>query len=82
MIFVLSSVAHFPNAEGVVAPGMTCTYSVKFFPDSLADFEDEIKVSPAKNYSTRYQWLLIHVIGYYSKWRAVDSHSERIPPTT
>ena len=58
MIIVLSSVAHFPNAEGVVAPGMTCTYSVKFFPDSLADFEDEIKVSPAKNYSTRYQWYL------------------------
>ena len=45
MIIVLFSAAHFPNAEGVIAPGMTCTYSVKFFPDSLADFEDEIKVS-------------------------------------
>ncbi len=37
--------AHFPNAEGIIAPGMSCCYSVQFIPDTLADYDDIIKVN-------------------------------------
>ncbi|XP_044196282.1 deleted in lung and esophageal cancer protein 1 [Thunnus albacares] len=30
----------FPGEGGVVAPGMSCKYTVRFAPDSLADYED------------------------------------------
>ncbi|KAB0365497.1 hypothetical protein FD754_009653 [Muntiacus muntjak] len=34
----------FPGKGGMVAPGMTCQYTVQFFPDCLGDFEDFILV--------------------------------------
>ncbi|XP_040922334.1 deleted in lung and esophageal cancer protein 1 isoform X2 [Toxotes jaculatrix] len=34
----------FPGEGGVVAPGMSCKYTVRFAPDSLADYEDFIVV--------------------------------------
>uniref|UniRef100_A0A3B4UY15 DLEC1 cilia and flagella associated protein n=1 Tax=Seriola dumerili TaxID=41447 RepID=A0A3B4UY15_SERDU len=34
----------FPGEGGVVAPGMSCKYMVRFAPDSLADYEDFIVV--------------------------------------
>ena len=34
----------FPGEHGVVAPGLSCQYPVKFAPDSLADYDDAIKV--------------------------------------
>ncbi|XP_037612878.1 deleted in lung and esophageal cancer protein 1 [Sebastes umbrosus] len=34
----------FPGESGVVAPGMSCKYSVRFAPDSLGDYEDFIVV--------------------------------------
>ncbi|KAG7224920.1 hypothetical protein INR49_014836 [Caranx melampygus] len=34
----------FPGEGGVVAPGMSCKYTVRFAPDSLADYEDFIIV--------------------------------------
>ncbi|XP_029384985.1 deleted in lung and esophageal cancer protein 1 isoform X2 [Echeneis naucrates] len=34
----------FPGEGGVVAPGMCCKYTVRFAPDSLADYEDFIVV--------------------------------------
>ena len=34
----------FPNVEGLIAPGMHCTYTVQFSPDSLANYQDELKV--------------------------------------
>ncbi|XP_034428742.1 deleted in lung and esophageal cancer protein 1 isoform X2 [Hippoglossus hippoglossus] len=34
----------FPGEGGVVAPGMSCKYTVQFAPDSLADYEDFILV--------------------------------------
>ncbi|XP_044150166.1 deleted in lung and esophageal cancer protein 1 isoform X2 [Bufo gargarizans] len=34
----------FPGEGGIVAPGMSCHYTVRFVPDSLADFEDFILV--------------------------------------
>lgn len=37
-------VGRFPTEDGLVAPGMSCSYTVKFTPDSLADFQDELKV--------------------------------------
>uniref|UniRef100_A0A673CFH2 DLEC1 cilia and flagella associated protein n=1 Tax=Sphaeramia orbicularis TaxID=375764 RepID=A0A673CFH2_9TELE len=34
----------FPGEGGIVAPGLSCKYTVRFAPDSLADFEDFIVV--------------------------------------
>ncbi|KAK3726413.1 hypothetical protein QZH41_019666, partial [Actinostola sp. cb2023] len=34
----------FPSENGIVAPGMSCVYSIRFSPDSLADYDDIIKV--------------------------------------
>ncbi|XP_072306530.1 deleted in lung and esophageal cancer protein 1-like [Eucyclogobius newberryi] len=34
----------FPGEGGVVAPGMSCKYNVRFAPDSLTDFQDFIVV--------------------------------------
>ncbi|KAK9527708.1 hypothetical protein VZT92_014247 [Zoarces viviparus] len=34
----------FPGEGGVVAPGMSCKYTVRFAPDSLGDYEDYIAV--------------------------------------
>ncbi|XP_031705648.1 deleted in lung and esophageal cancer protein 1 [Anarrhichthys ocellatus] len=34
----------FPGEGGVVAPGMSCKYTVRFAPDSLGDYEDYITV--------------------------------------
>ncbi|XP_078137059.1 deleted in lung and esophageal cancer protein 1 isoform X3 [Sander vitreus] len=34
----------FPGEGGVVAPGMSCKYTVRFAPDSLGDYEDFIVV--------------------------------------
>lgn len=34
----------FPGEGGVVAPGMSCKYTVRFTPDSLWDYEDYIMV--------------------------------------
>lgn len=34
----------FPGEGGVVAPGMSCKYVVRFAPDSLGDYEDFIVV--------------------------------------
>ncbi|XP_021244314.1 deleted in lung and esophageal cancer protein 1 isoform X2 [Numida meleagris] len=34
----------FPGKGGMIAPGMTCQYTVQFVPESLADYEDYILV--------------------------------------
>ncbi|XP_060036598.1 deleted in lung and esophageal cancer protein 1 isoform X1 [Erinaceus europaeus] len=34
----------FPGQGGMVAPGLTCQYTVQFFPDCLGDFDDFILV--------------------------------------
>uniref|UniRef100_A0A8C4SDU0 DLEC1 cilia and flagella associated protein n=1 Tax=Erpetoichthys calabaricus TaxID=27687 RepID=A0A8C4SDU0_ERPCA len=34
----------FPGEGGMVAPGMSCQYTVRFIPDCLADFEDFILI--------------------------------------
>ena len=35
---------YFPGSEGLIAPGMHCSYVVKFTPDSLANYEDQLMV--------------------------------------
>ncbi|XP_056155265.1 deleted in lung and esophageal cancer protein 1 [Lampris incognitus] len=40
----------FPGESGVVAPGMSCKYTVHFAPDSLADFEDFIVAESQAQY--------------------------------
>lgn len=40
----------FPGEGGIVAPGMSCHYNVRFVPDSLADFEDFILVETQSPY--------------------------------
>eukprot|EP00058_Branchiostoma_floridae_P005202 XP_002590690.1 hypothetical protein BRAFLDRAFT_125551 [Branchiostoma floridae] len=34
----------FPGEQGTVAPGMSCQYTVRFAPDSLADYDDCVQV--------------------------------------
>ncbi|XP_064614552.1 LOW QUALITY PROTEIN: deleted in lung and esophageal cancer protein 1-like [Liolophura sinensis] len=34
----------FPGEQGLVAPGMSCHYTIRFNPDSLGDYDDVIKV--------------------------------------
>ncbi|KAM4027399.1 deleted in lung and esophageal cancer protein 1 [Anomaloglossus baeobatrachus] len=40
----------FPGEGGIVAPGMSCHYTIRFVPDSLADFEDYILVETQSPY--------------------------------
>uniref|UniRef100_A0A8C5QKX5 DLEC1 cilia and flagella associated protein n=1 Tax=Leptobrachium leishanense TaxID=445787 RepID=A0A8C5QKX5_9ANUR len=40
----------FPGEGGIVAPGMSCQYTVRFVPDSLADFEDFVLVETQAPY--------------------------------
>ncbi|XP_055364189.1 deleted in lung and esophageal cancer protein 1 isoform X2 [Betta splendens] len=42
--FFSIGLGRFPGEGGVVAPGMSCKYTVRFAPDSLADCEDFIMV--------------------------------------
>lgn len=44
LIFRYVSAGRFPGEGGVVAPGMSCKYIVRFAPDSLGDYEDFITV--------------------------------------
>ncbi len=40
----MSSTGQFPGEHGLVAPGMSCKYPIRFIPDSLRDYQDEIVV--------------------------------------
>uniref|UniRef100_A0A8C3I068 DLEC1 cilia and flagella associated protein n=1 Tax=Chrysemys picta bellii TaxID=8478 RepID=A0A8C3I068_CHRPI len=41
----------FPGEGGIVAPGMTCQYTIQFIPEYLADYEDYILVETQAPYS-------------------------------
>ncbi|KAM3860691.1 deleted in lung and esophageal cancer protein 1 [Diretmus argenteus] len=43
----------FPGEGGIVAPGMSCKYTVRFAPDSLADYEDFIVVETQAQHPLR-----------------------------
>lgn len=38
------SSGRFPGDGGMVAPGMSCKYTIRFAPDSLGDYEDSVTV--------------------------------------
>ncbi|XP_076868774.1 deleted in lung and esophageal cancer protein 1 isoform X2 [Brachyhypopomus gauderio] len=40
----------FPGEGGIVAPGLSCQYTVRFAPDSLADYEDFLVVETQSPY--------------------------------
>uniref|UniRef100_A0A7M4E4Z3 DLEC1 cilia and flagella associated protein n=1 Tax=Crocodylus porosus TaxID=8502 RepID=A0A7M4E4Z3_CROPO len=40
----------FPGEGGIVAPGMTCQYTIQFIPEYLADYEDYILVDTQSSY--------------------------------
>ncbi|KAL4222937.1 Deleted in lung and esophageal cancer protein 1 [Mactra antiquata] len=42
--FFSIGLGQFPGEHGLVAPGMSCHYAIRFNPDSLRDFDDEIKI--------------------------------------
>ncbi|KAM8967173.1 deleted in lung and esophageal cancer protein 1 [Pelodytes ibericus] len=44
------SLGKFPGEGGTVAPGMSCHYTIRFVPDSLADFEDFLLVESQAPY--------------------------------
>jgi hypothetical protein len=35
-------VGQFPDEKGLIAPGMSCHFPIRFAPDSLRDYDDEI----------------------------------------
>lgn len=44
------SSGRFPGDGGMVAPGMSCKYTIRFAPDSLGDYEDSVTVEmPMEN---------------------------------
>lgn len=45
MFCFLHIAGYFPSSEGLIAPGMYCSYVVKFTPDSLTDYEEQLSVS-------------------------------------
>ena len=40
----LSVSGQFPGDQGLVAPGMSCKYMIRFSPDGLGDFDDLLTV--------------------------------------
>ncbi|XP_071961985.1 deleted in lung and esophageal cancer protein 1-like [Antedon mediterranea] len=34
----------FPGEYGIIAPGMSCQYNLRFIPDALMDFDDELQI--------------------------------------
>ncbi|KAK2147788.1 hypothetical protein LSH36_535g01010 [Paralvinella palmiformis] len=38
------SLGQFPGEQGLVAPGMSCRYMIRFSPDSLVDFDDSVTI--------------------------------------
>lgn len=44
------SPGRFPGEGGIIAPGMSCQYTVRFAPDSLADYEDFLVVETQSPY--------------------------------
>ncbi|XP_069130810.1 deleted in lung and esophageal cancer protein 1-like isoform X4 [Argopecten irradians] len=42
--FFSVGLGQFPGEHGLVAPGMSCHYAIRFAPDALRDFDDEIKI--------------------------------------
>ncbi|XP_008306151.1 deleted in lung and esophageal cancer protein 1 isoform X2 [Cynoglossus semilaevis] len=48
----------FPGEGGVVAPGMSCKYAIRFAPDSLADYSDFIVVETQSEHQ-----LVVPVLG-------------------
>lgn len=47
----------FPGEGGIVAPGMSCKYTVRFAPDSLGDYEDFITVEMQME-----QMFVVHIV--------------------
>ncbi len=41
---ILFPTGQYPGEQGIVAPGMSCQFAVKFAPDSLTDYVDKIQV--------------------------------------
>jgi hypothetical protein len=41
---ILFPPGQYPGEQGIVAPGMSCQFSVKFAPDSLTDYTDKMQV--------------------------------------
>ncbi|XP_026793913.3 deleted in lung and esophageal cancer protein 1 isoform X1 [Pangasianodon hypophthalmus] len=45
-----TGLGRFPGDGGIIAPGMSCQYTVRFAPDSLADYEDFLVVETQSPY--------------------------------
>ncbi|KAL1006246.1 hypothetical protein UPYG_G00069700 [Umbra pygmaea] len=48
--YFLLGLGRFPGEGGIVAPGMACQYTVRFAPDSLADYQDILVVETQAQY--------------------------------
>ncbi|KAK3588190.1 hypothetical protein CHS0354_012251 [Potamilus streckersoni] len=43
-VYFYVGLGQFPGEHGLIAPGMSCKYAIRFAPDSLKDFDDEIQI--------------------------------------
>ena len=59
---VLQLVGHFPTEDGLIAPGIRCSFIITFTPDSLANYRESMKV----NINTMYVRTVVKgmLIGY------------------
>ncbi len=51
--FFSLSLGQYPQGQSVIAPGLSALYNVRFLPDSLCTFEDEILVECSNGYSIK-----------------------------
>ena len=70
------SIGKFPTSDGQVAPGMNCQYSVKFAPDSLADYDDFIKVFTM--YALFFFWNMVRPRFVYVCMYVSFCHNENV----
>lgn len=62
----------FPGEHGVVAPGLSCQYPIKFAPDSLADYDDIIKVNLPRN-DNWHHFSLCNFMAINLHWIVINS---------
>ena len=71
--------AYTPHPERLIAPGMSTRYTIKFSPDSLCDFQDQLKVLI---HFTLNVYALFAITGLDSERRIYVYPTERISATS
>ena len=57
-VCVVSLTGQFPGEKGLVAPGMSCHFPIRFAPDSLKDYDDQILIQTQSS-----KQMMIKILG-------------------